>query len=185
MTPDPADTTAENPYSGDDWVSTVAVEDGLVTARNTAGEVTLYRDADGNVIINKAAWGGHYFRNVETHLRDFKANTTAAENAFIEFWGTGTYRWVDNSGISQADNNTIYATFRSDWLTSWWNNNTQNRYDAAQSNRGSITSLNSNFAVTTIYDSQIKNYDYPAVIGSSNYSGYSTYNPYSTYRGYW
>ena len=39
--------------------------------------------------------------------------------------------------------------------------------------------------MTTIYDSQIKNYDYPAVIGSSNYSGYSTYNPYSTYRGYW
>ena len=92
-------------------------------------KATVYKDADGNIVVNRAAWGGHFFRNVEMHLNYFKGGITKdadiSKNAFVEFYGYGSNRWVDYS---------MSATFRTDWATDWWNvNNTASnlpyRYD--------------------------------------------------------
>ncbi len=99
----------------------------------TKNNATIKVSAEGNIVINRAAWGGHFFRNVQMHLNHFKGGMTkdadATKNAFVEFYGYGSNRWVDK---------TVYGTFRTDWVTDWWNtNNTADDIKNATNGSGS------------------------------------------------
>ena len=152
-----------------DWFADIRMADGLLTAFDADGTVTMQRDADGNVVINKALWGGHYFLNVEAHMRDFAARTTNADDAWFEFWGTGSYRWLDK---------TMYGTFRTDWITQWWNTNNKNDQYAANSSYGTLVvnnARNNVFTPAWIANARAHAYTY----GTASYD----YNPYSTQKG--
>lgn len=151
-------------------IVTDADELKTMTAKVTAadGTVLAYRQPDGDVIINREFWGGHYFRNVEMHLRDFKSitafkdvddkeskkNLTNYKRAYVEFWGEGTYRWVGWS---------MYSTLRTDWLTPWWNYNNQHNTNAAGSYSGYT-----NYSTLTLRDDMTE-YQYRTNTLTQNY----------------
>ncbi|MEE0705969.1 MAG: hypothetical protein UCH28_06245, partial [Adlercreutzia sp.] len=141
------------------------------------GPEIMYVQKDGDLIITEALWDGWYFRNMEMHLRNFKGQVTKDSRAFVEFWGTGDWRHVG----SAMD---VYAMFRTDWITGWWNTNNQGT--------GSTNIINSGFSATTKSNETLNNYtrwNYQWISTGVN-SGYNgqyntgngTYNVFSKYH---
>ena len=111
----------------------MAFNGNVLEVKDADGTVLIYRQADGDLIFTSDLWNNEYYRNLEMHLRDFAALTTNDHRAFIEYWGEGTYRWT---------NWDLRATFRTDWITSWWNsNNTANNVEG-NSSRTATTIIN-------------------------------------------
>lgn len=64
----------------------------------------IFMDEHGNLLISSRVWNGHYLRSAGMEMWNFKANVTADTNAFVEFYGEGTWRilppksgsWIQN-----------------------------------------------------------------------------------------
>lgn len=138
------------------------------------GPEIMYVQEDGDLIITEAMWDGWYFRNLEMHLRNFKGEVTAANRAFVEFWGTGDWRWPSGD---------VYAMLRTDWITGWWNTNSTNSNTTSSSYGSDI--INGNFAATSIANTALSNYtrwDY-RWITTNSYTGAGHYTQYDTGNG--
>ena len=76
----------------------------------------VFMDADGNLLVAKSVWSdandaNSYLRGFTLKMRNFKTQGVA-DAAFVELWGTGTHRMVDQD---------LSATFKTDFLTDSWN----------------------------------------------------------------
>ena len=118
--------TPVDPEGGDEGGSA----EPTAPAKTLADYVTI--NADGDIVIDanvwqlyKADWNAAdaalgdydkaYFRGLTMSTRYFNTQNLDKTNnpAYVEFWGEGTYRFVNHS---------VSGTFRTDWQTSYWNN---------------------------------------------------------------